>query len=165
MLILAGNDVGPRTNLLLLFVTLLILVSAIINASIFGSIAILFQQWNRKTAKFQEKIENATSTMKNFRIDERLKKRIISYLGYTHDTLDQQNELDDFLKMLSPSLQFEVRRVLLIETLSKNPLFSDNMEVLDNLIQVLTIHVYRPEDIIIRQGGEADRLYFVAVGE
>lgn len=117
MLVLSGNDIGPRDTFELFLLTFLLLTSAIINANIFGNIAVLLQQMNRKATKFQEKMENASSTMKNLKLPDNLQKEIQSYLTYTHNNLEQQNELDAFLQQLSPSLKFQVRKCILKESL------------------------------------------------
>ena len=56
------------------FTTIIIFASFIINANIFGNIAVLLQQMYRKSSNFQEKLEMATSTMKNINIPDKLQK-------------------------------------------------------------------------------------------
>jgi len=165
ILVLAGNDIGPRDEFQMLILTLLLLMSAIINANIFGNIAVLLQQINRKATKFQEKMENASSTMKNLKIPEAVKKKIHHYLTFTNNTLDLQNELDIFLSQLSPSLKNEVMKVILKGSIIKNPVFRENSNVVESVIQDLQIILFMPEDTICKQSTEGKMLYFIAVGE
>ena len=67
VLMLGGNDIGPRGEFQLFFVTIMLLLAAIINANIFGNMAVLIQALNRKVANFQEKMEYASETMKNMK--------------------------------------------------------------------------------------------------
>ena len=120
MLVLAGNDIAPTNDLSFLLQTFLLLVAAIINASIFGNIAVLLQQMNLKAAKLQEKIENATSTMNHLDIPEMLQKDVTRYIVNTHSNLEQQNEFDLFFSQLSPSLKLQVRKSILKDVLSQN---------------------------------------------
>lgn len=53
-MMLNGGEVGPRTVLELIFVSVIMLAGAIINANIFGNMAVLIQNMNRKDTKFQE---------------------------------------------------------------------------------------------------------------
>lgn len=102
---LGGNDIGPRGTFQLAFITVLLFAGAIINANIFGNLAVLLQQLNRKATSFQEKVENANSAMKNLEIPENIQESVQRYLNYTQSTSDHQQELDRFLKMISPSLK------------------------------------------------------------
>ena len=165
MLVLAGNDIGPRGSGLLLLMTLLLFIAAFINASIFGNLAVVLQQMNLKAAKLQEKIENANSTMKNLGIHEDLQKEIYKYLLYTHNNLEQQNELDIFLSQLSPSLKIQVRSSILKDSVYKNEAFEKREEVIRELLKDLNILLFQPETVIVKQGTEAERMYFIAAGE
>lgn len=105
---LGGNDIGPRGDFQCTFVTVILLLSAIINANIFGNMAVVIQSLNRKAANFQEKMEYASETMKNLNIPEGIQEDVKSYLTYTQSTYDHQKDLDTFLNMLSPSLKQQV---------------------------------------------------------
>lgn len=65
VLMLAGNDMNPQGYGQLVFATIFLLAASIINANIFGNIAVILQQINRKQSSFHEKVENATNTMRN----------------------------------------------------------------------------------------------------
>lgn len=52
VLVLAGNDIGPRNTIQIIFCATLVTVGAIINANIFGELAVLVSALNRKAAKF-----------------------------------------------------------------------------------------------------------------
>jgi hypothetical protein len=120
---LGGNDVGPRSIVQLIFVAAMLLMAAIINANIFGNMAVLIQSLNRKSANFQERMEYASETMKNLRIPEPMQEEVKSYLTYTQSTLDHQKDLDEFLNMLSPSLRHQVSTHIFYNTISDNTIF------------------------------------------
>jgi len=125
---LGGNDVGPRTDVQLVFVTLMLVMAAIINANIFGNIAVLIQSLNRKAANFQEKMEYASETMKNLKIPAEIQDDVKSYLTYTQTTLDHQKDLDVFLNMLSPSLRHQVSVLIFHDTIATNSCFKGKIE-------------------------------------
>jgi hypothetical protein len=52
VLLLGGNEIGPRTWYEAVFVTFIMLLSAIINANIFGEMAVLVELISRKSSKF-----------------------------------------------------------------------------------------------------------------
>jgi len=120
---LGQNDVGPRDNYQLVFVTITLIAAAIINANIFGNMAVLLQSLNRKMTNFNEKMEYASETMKNLKIPVLIQEDVKTYLTYTQSTLDHQKDLDKFLNMLSPSLKGQVSTYIFHDTIFKNPIF------------------------------------------
>ncbi|CAI2372401.1 unnamed protein product [Moneuplotes crassus] len=165
MLVLAGNDIAPASDLSFFLQTALLLISSIINASIFGNIAVLLQQLNLKAAHLQEKVENANSTMKSLRIPEDIQKEVMKYILNTHNNLEQQNELDTFLLQLSPSLQQIIRKSILKDVISQNNVFASLEGAIAFILRDLSILLFQPESIIIRQGDDAKEMYFIANGE
>ena len=87
MLLLAGNDVGPRGDIQVAVSTTCIVIGAIINANIFGNMAVLLQGINRKATRFQEKLDTANTAMKNMKIPEQLQRRVQNYIMTTESTL------------------------------------------------------------------------------
>ena len=49
VLLLTGNEMGPRTNLEAAVTSMIILVGYLLNANIFGEVAVLVQTIKRKT--------------------------------------------------------------------------------------------------------------------
>ena len=88
ILILSGGDVGPRGPFQLFFVTYTILIAAIVNANIFGNLALIVQQMNHKNTVFQDKIDSANTAMKNMRLPELTQKQVQEYIFQTEYTLD-----------------------------------------------------------------------------
>ena len=105
---LTGNDIGPRGEFQLSFVSFFLFVGAIINAILFGNMAVMAQSLNRKASMFREKVEHASEAMKNLNMPSLIRGDIENYLSYTQSTQNHQKELDEFLMMLSPSLKKKV---------------------------------------------------------
>ncbi|CAI2372437.1 unnamed protein product [Moneuplotes crassus] len=164
MLVLAGNDIAPSSDLAFILQTTLLLLSSIINASIFGNLAVLLQQMNLKAAQLQEKVENANSTMKSLRIPEDIQDEVNMYIMNTHNNIEQQNELDTFLSQLSPSLQLQIRKAILKDVISQNDVFEGCDGAISFILRDLSILLFQPESMIIRQGSEAEEMYFIAHG-
>lgn len=161
---MAGNDLFPQGTTQIIFATLLTFAGAIINANIFGNIAVLLQQINRKAANFQEKLENANAAMKSLGIDEELQKRIQLHLMSTQDSLDLQEELNIFLRMLTPSLKLKVTEHIFIEAISNNPVFQEEKEAISLFINSMSLLLFYPEQEIIKQGDQGAKFYFIAQG-
>lgn len=65
---LTGNDIYPIGNPLFIIASLLIICGALMNANLFGSISVIFQQLNRKRQRLQEQIDIANTSMKNMKL-------------------------------------------------------------------------------------------------
>lgn len=162
---LGGGDIGPRGILQLLFVSTILLISAIINANIFGNITVLIQSLNRKATNFQEKLEYATECMKNLKIPENIQEDVKSYLTYTQSTLDLQKDLDAFLNMLSPSLKNEVSRVIFHDAIMQNLVYKSHENIVKDMLLDMSTKLALPEETLIRQSDVAKCFYFIARGE
>lgn len=160
VLMLAGNDMLPQGIVQIVFSAIFVLVALIINAIIFGNLAVIVQQMNRKQSSFHEKMENATTTMRNMSIPELLQSKIQAYLISTQSTLDQQKEFDSFLQILSPSLRSEVTRHIFQECILSNNIFEGKTEIIDIVLHDLYTTLFLPEDEICRQNASG-KLYLL----
>lgn len=82
VLLLTGNDILPRGTFQVVFVACLITLGAIINANIFGNMALIISDLNKKSAEFQGQIDTANTAMKNMKLPQEIQDRVISYLQY-----------------------------------------------------------------------------------
>ena len=69
---LNGDELGPRNLKALWFISIILLLGAIINANMFGELAILVTAMNRKAAYFQNKLDTANNAMLNLKLSENL---------------------------------------------------------------------------------------------
>ena len=162
--VMVGNEIGPRGELQLLFLALLLMLSAFINANIFGLISMLIQQMNHRSSKFQEKVDNAGLTMKNLSIPRDLQNKVQSYLLYTRSTHDQQKDVDSFLNLLSPSLKVDIQQYIFADTMTKSKVFEGKKEIMEHIVSDLKIMRLTPEDQICREGTIGNNIYFVITG-
>ena len=172
VLMLTGNEYGGRTNFENFLAALYILLGALISANIFGEMAVLVQMIKRKSQSFQEQIDSANTAMKNIRLPQKLSAEIRDYLVFTQSTLDQQQELDKFLSLISPSLKLKVSWQIFEGVIKQNPVFknidtsgisqnkSENLQngqgtdLVSIVVRKLLIQLNGPEDVIVRQGEE-----------
>lgn len=165
VLVLTGNDVGPRNSFQLLVISLFITLGAIINANMFGEFAVLLAALNRKATLFQEKIDIANTAMKNMNLPEHIQGRVIGFLRYTNTLLESQKELEIFLKLIPPSLREVVIKIIFESLLKDKYAFMDNPLCIEYLTRKMDTKIYMPEEYIITQGEQANDLYFIAKGE
>ena len=165
VLMLTGNDLGPRGSFQIAFVAIFVTIGAIINANIFGELAVLVSAMNRKATIFQEKIDIANTAMKNLFLPEKLQIRVLGFLTYTQTLLESQKELETFLKMISPSIRESVVKHIFHDFLQENSAFKDNEDLIDSLTRKLDVQIYQPEDHLVSQGEEPEKLFFISNGQ
>ena len=88
-----------------MFKSLLLIAGALVNANIFGTIAVLVASFNRKAQRFQEQIDIANTSMKNMKLTEHIQANVRDFMMTTQSNLDDQKDLDYFLNVISPSLR------------------------------------------------------------
>jgi len=130
VLLLAGNDIGPRGSFQVLFCGSLVMMGAIINANLFGELAVLVTALNRKSTQYQEKIDTANTAMKNMKLPTLIQQRVQNYMMSTQSSLDTQKELN-----LSPEAERWHRDSGLLDEVVNSPVDSINVEKLACLFQ------------------------------
>jgi hypothetical protein len=115
--ILDGADMVPANGHQAIVVSVLVVLSEFIHAHILGTIEVVLIALNRKSAKFSEQIEFATSTMKNMKIPLDLQKKIILYFIMKQNDMDAQRELDNLMSMISPNLKSQITQHLFFNAL------------------------------------------------
>jgi hypothetical protein len=180
ILMFGGNEIGGTNEIELAFTGLAMLFSTIINALIFGEMAVLVEAISRKENEFQEKIDTSNTAMKNLNHPDDLQDEVRESLLFTQSTLEQQQEMAKFFQMISSSLKVEVSQQIFYSVAKQNDIiiylvnsqvleFSktlpkyknmakrDNIlrdkenEIISNIVQYLTVELKNPEDIIIEQ--------------
>ena len=76
VLVMAGNDIGPRGPLQVCICTIFVLMGAFINANIFGELAVLLANMNEKQTKLAEKVDIGNTTMMNLGLEPDLQKKV-----------------------------------------------------------------------------------------
>ena len=74
------NEVGPTTKSELFIVVAMMITSAIVNAAIFGEMAVLVQEMDKKDIDFQESLDNANTAMHSLEIPDNIQDDIREYL-------------------------------------------------------------------------------------
>lgn len=81
---------APRTDLEIAVVISISLAGSIINANIFGEMAVLVEMIQRKSNRVQNKIDATNTAMQNIKLPVENQKEIRMFLQMTLTNLDQQ---------------------------------------------------------------------------
>ena len=88
VLLVTGNDVGPRDTLQVIVGSIGLFLGAIINANIFGELAVLVSQLNAKSTEFQTKLTKINTTIKNLKLPRDLEDKIRDYIITNQSALE-----------------------------------------------------------------------------
>ena len=153
------NEVAPREEIEIIVVFIMMIFSAIANAYIFGEMAMLVQEMDKKDIDFQESLDNANTAMHSLEIPEKIQDDIREYLMSVNEYKTQQQEMKDFMDSISPSLKANVCKYIFFVAVTQNTLFTKLLKDQDfvrKLDQVQTrkkkkeMQIY---DKIVRQKG------------
>jgi hypothetical protein len=87
----------PITSSQAIIVAILVICSEFIRAHILGTMSIVIHSLNRKSEKFQEQIEFATSTMRIIKLTEESQLQVIDYLVKRANDMDAQQDLQELM--------------------------------------------------------------------
>ena len=79
VLVIGGNEMGPKELQELVFMVVINLTGAIFQAYIFGELAVLIAQVGRKSQEKQNIIDTANTAMENVSLPQWLRKDIREY--------------------------------------------------------------------------------------
>jgi len=97
-------DISVRTTDELVLLSSLIIISAMINAIIYGQFAMLTEELNRDSNDFANKINLVNSVMAQEKVPMNQKKDIRNHILTTHSLKRLQDEFKAFNDNISPSL-------------------------------------------------------------
>jgi ABC-type microcin C transport system permease subunit YejB len=80
MLLVVGNEAAPTNNNQMIYASMIILIGYIVTAFIFGNMAALMANLNRKDSQFQEIIDFVSSTMRSIKLPENMQDDVLKYL-------------------------------------------------------------------------------------
>jgi len=82
-LFLFGNDLGARDNEQLLFISVVNIMGAIAQANLFGELAVLVYNINKKAIILQEKIDTVNTAMKHLKLPSEIQEEVIRFIKKT----------------------------------------------------------------------------------
>lgn len=94
-----------------------------------------------------------------------LQQDVVSYLQYTQQSQNGQQEFEYFYGCLSPSLRNEVIQLIFKEVTYKCSLFDQNLALIDFFIKSLQLMLLDPEYPLVNQGEKDNRFFFIKHGE
>mmetsp|Transcript_26614 Transcript_26614/g.47861 ORF Transcript_26614/g.47861 Transcript_26614/m.47861 type:complete len:855 (-) Transcript_26614:1837-4401(-) len=161
---LRGVETNPSNTSEVTYLIFVILMGSIISAIMFGQMSVLMGMLARSRLKFAQLMDTAQTTMKNIKLDESLQFKITDYLLATQTLLAQQEEIEHFAEVISPSLQQEVNSHIYRNIAVDCPLINKIQGLDKEVIKKLTNKFVQPETNMTVQGEDGSDMYYVSDG-
>lgn len=120
VLILGANEIGPVNPLEMIGCTIFLVISALLNAILFGQIADLVGNLSAKSTAIQEQLDQANTVMESIELQDEIQEEIRMFFNKTQATKEAQVEFSDFLELISPSLQLKIYDTIYRQMMKKN---------------------------------------------
>jgi len=93
-----------------------------------------------------------------------LSEKTREFIVTNQSSLESQNELERFLRLLSPSIKAKVINHDFKEIVQAQEVFGHDPKLLEMVLGCLTIHLFKPEVKISEQGKYSKEIYFLCRG-
>ena len=148
-----------------LFAAFITVIGSAIQASVFGSVAVLLAGFDADEQKYRKKLVEVAALMKRMKIAPQLRERVNTYFenlwDYHHTTTDN---LDDFLHELSPSLEIDIKVSLYRKLISQVPFLqssSISQLFIEAFATCIQTRMFLEGDFIMRKGEYGDWMGFI----
>lgn len=179
VMLIGLNEIYSHTTLECLVFTFLMLLSSMVNANIFGVIAVLVAEANKGMTAFQEQLDTSNTAMSNLGVPIILQRKVKEFMLITRNHQERQKELKEFLGHCSPSLKNKVYNHIFSEAIKRNDIMFDiinlntdeSEKIKQYIISKLAVQLAEPEEVIIEQGAQLNEdpnenfLYIIISGE
>jgi len=110
-------------------------MGAIINANIFGELAVLITSVSSKNNDFQQKMTQVNTTISNLRLNNDLAGRIRDFVNANQEGLESQQEMKKFMTVISPSLRGQVINYDFFDLVQQQDTFGYDQRVVDMILE------------------------------
>ena len=152
LLLLLGESIDPQTQSEKIFVMIIMLLGAVLYASLFGQMSLLIANFNRTSNRLKQRRSDCEEQLLALGFDDKLYTRVQRYLSFEWET-NRCLDRGSFISSLSPALQDEINVVMVGSLIAKVPFFA-TMETtcLIAMVRELRSRLYLANDYIIHKG-------------
>lgn len=163
--LLTAAEIGPRTVAERYFAGCAILSGQLFQGYMFGEIAVVLFNFNKKSSKMGVIQEASITAMANMHLDRHLQRKISNYLVQSQGSLLKQQETKEFFSLLPPSLLQEVQAILFKRMILSKSSIRRHPSAAQSILFRLGNMDCQPEETIIQQGEKSTCMFFVASGQ
>mmetsp|Transcript_9126 Transcript_9126/g.13739 ORF Transcript_9126/g.13739 Transcript_9126/m.13739 type:complete len:972 (+) Transcript_9126:335-3250(+) len=167
------GDVSARCSSTRTFSLIVMLVASAVYAYGLSYVMDVIRKNRKHKSEFRELMDMANKYMDFRQIPGDLREEMRKFFNFMSESEARRNELLTervILNELSPELRFAVLRHVNSGLLDKVPIFREIQEAISEftILQTAVMHmqyqVFRPQEIVIREGGLSDEIFFITKG-
>ena len=163
-LMLMGENIEPQTQGEQLYTIFVMLIGACLYATIFGQMAVVINDLNRASSRYQEKLSNIREHMRNLELPLPIQVRVREYFDELW-SLNRCLDRDTFYHDLSNPLCIEIKMHLYGSLVRKVPLFIGiDPTCILRIVNSLVVELFLKGDYLIREGEIGNEMYFLKRG-
>ena len=159
-----GNDVLSNSRL---FSISMLMVGAVLVATIFGNMTVLLANSDAQTRAHYEKLERVKQSLVRMEVTPKLQSRVIKYYEYMwrRQKSGTDGQQGNFVTELPMALKAEVQLHLHEQLVLKVPFFKGcDRLFLQDIVAALVGRIYGPGDNIIVEGDTGKEMFFLEAG-
>ena len=159
-------DSHPVTSAERAFVSLVIIFGSMLQAVLFGSVAVLISSFDKSSVDYQDQKVEVLSRLKQLGVPGPITARAKRFLELRWVYQKSSKvDVDHYLSLFSPVLSTEIKLSLYLKRIMDTPFFKDcGREVLISLVNSVNTQVFLPGDAIVRRGEFGDWMCFIGRG-
>ena len=159
-------DSHPVTRNERAFVSLVIIFGSMLQAVLFGSVAVLISSFDKSSVDYQDQKVEVLSRLKQLGVPGPITARAKRFLELRWIYQKSSKvDVDHYLSLFSPVLSTEIKLALYLKKITATPFFKEcGREVLISLVNSVNTQVYLPGDAIVRRGEFGDWMCFIGRG-
>jgi CRP-like cAMP-binding protein len=148
-----------------IFVYLCVLLGAVLNAWLFGQVAIYVDSMMRESLGYQSMMHDVHAHMDALNLPFDVRSRVVSYFDFLWSRNKSGNDLSTFLEKISPSLKAEISLFQHREVLSRVDFFRGApVGFIVEVSMRLSSKLFLPGDYVIREDDFGTEMFFVVSG-
>jgi len=167
MLFGQGLFTVPTTIKQELFASVMTLVGAALQATAFGSVAVLLATFDEEEAQYNKRMVDIGRRMRQLDITPKLQNKVLSYFEYLWlTTKTTSTDADAFIEQLSGPLRSEVKLNLFGDLVQQIPFLKKVSPItIEALVLKMQPKAYLQGDKVIRKGQSGNWMAFISSGE
>ena len=148
MQVLLGSDVFPTDSLETITSAAGLFIGGLINANIFGELAMIFSELDKNEKVFQGKIACVNTAMINLKLPFDLQQLVRHNVFKNEPSLQTQYEMIEFLKYITPSMRYRVLMIQYSKVLKKVSIFREKQKEMDFILRRIDIGFFFKRQIL-----------------
>ncbi|XP_073254491.1 voltage-gated inwardly rectifying potassium channel KCNH6-like [Porites lutea] len=158
------GNIAPSTDSEKVFAIIVMIIGALMYASIFGNLTVIIQRLYLQSSRQKEELLLIREFVNFYKIPRALKENLENHILHESHFL-KAGDLQAVLNMFPSTLQTDICLHIHDELFRENPVFRAVVPSCKRLLATkLQVQHFLPRQYVIKQGDEVDKVFFIVKG-